>query len=674
MILTIYFSGNPIARFEDHNILCDPDLYMIPDYLKEMGFTPEILSVRSTEAEKAIKEGKRDFILSDGSRYMLTDNSRLIQRNCKYPLNLILFQGTVVGVHQPALTSSITAVCDGYEDYSVLKKWKELYPITERSIHFSKPQTVMIPMRDGCRLATDIYLPEGIKKPLPCVLMRTPYGRTHAQVDALPFVLHGYAVAVQDVRGRHDSEGEWRPFLCETEDGDDTLTAIAEMEWCNGNIGMFGASYLGYTQWAAAASGNPSLKTIVSLVTAGSAFVDSPRYGGAISMALIPWLALTGHHVTDMSKIIRDDWADVLAHRPISEIFTKKLQIQMPFWKEMLSHPCEDVFWKAGNWFDRAVERGGISVPALIETGWFDDNGNGSTEALTLTEAYSEQQRKVIIGAWCHVGNSNYDFGDLYMGDKAIREDLDYNYYAWLEKHLRGRNEVDTGAPVEYYTTGDNQWHSAKKWPPENCSKVCYYLNGNSLTEENGKINDALSYEYNPEHPAPHLVDMSENENMLPADYSTEELRDDYLVFTSEPFKEDTVFSGEGNITISFSTNAPDTDVVVRLLKVDESGRSVVLSTGLLSLRFREGFSREVFAEEGVVYTVKIKTSTFSAMFSPGERLRLSVTSSAENLVFPNPNTKEGLLGCKTFISHNQVHFGKDYPSYIELRKRISTQ
>lgn len=146
----------------------------------------------------------------------------------------------------------------------------------------------MVAMRDNIRLATDIYLPEGAGR-VPTVLVRTPYGKTIGTAAYYRFVQRGYAVVIQDVRGREDSEGEWLPMYYEVEDGDDTLNWIAGQPWSDGGVSMTGGSYLGYVQWAAAASGNPHLKAMLSNVCAGSPFVDVPRRGGCFNSGMLAW-------------------------------------------------------------------------------------------------------------------------------------------------------------------------------------------------------------------------------------------------------------------------------------------------------------------------------------------------------------------------------------------------
>lgn len=165
--------------------------------------------------------------------------------------------------------------------------WKT--PPDEKIYGVNHLGSFLVPMRDGIHLSTDVYVPGGLNEKVPAVLIRTPYGKEDGCEVYYRYVQRGYAVVVQDVRGRNLSEGEWIPNHSEVEDGDDTLNWIAEQSWSSGSVGMVGGSYLGYVQWAAAASGNPHLKALISVVCAGSAFVDLPRRGGCFTSGMLAW-------------------------------------------------------------------------------------------------------------------------------------------------------------------------------------------------------------------------------------------------------------------------------------------------------------------------------------------------------------------------------------------------
>ena len=531
-------------------------------------------------------------------------------------------------------------------------------------------------MRDNIRLATDIYLPEGAGR-VPTVLVRTPYGKTIGTAAYYRFVQRGYAVVIQDVRGREDSEGEWLPMYYEVEDGDDTLNWIAGQPWSDGGVSMTGGSYLGYVQWAAAASGNPHLKAMLSNVCAGSPFVDVPRRGGCFNSGMLAWAFLVSGQHANPELMARDDWDDVLNIRPLEELAPKALGYDIPFLKKWLSHMDYDELWQRGNWKERT---GASRVPALIMSGWFDDNGMGTTEALELYRDYPE--KKVILGPWLHSGNASYDPGGLALGSNALRYDMDLICLAWLEHYLKGAdNGIDRTPKAEYYTCGSNQWKTASNWPVPETKELVLYLdgsredaaasNGGLLTTDSPVHESSDSYLYNPEDPAIHLIDMSENELEVPADYAEEEKRSDVLCYTTECLTEDLTITGDATAEIFLSSDCEDTDLVVRITDVDEAGRSMKLADGVLCVRYRNQFDHPDFMEPGTVYPVKIRTTKVSHTFLKGHRLRVTITSSAENFIFPNRNTRDGFNSVAIKTALNRIHRGGSCASRVVLREEM---
>ncbi|MBB5183337.1 CocE/NonD family hydrolase [Catenisphaera adipataccumulans] len=633
------------------------------------------LGARLHACQTALNIGKSQFTLADGCRYQKKDANHYIQRDVKFPLDLIVSDGEIVGVQTPGREGTTVLVDPNYKNLTVIHAWEKYF---EPHIHpIADVKTVFIPMRDGVRLATDIWLPADVKEPVSCILVRTPYGRDLDAVTFLRYVQRGFALAVQDVRGRNDSEGDWLPEYSETEDGSDTLDYLADQDWCSGRIGMIGGSYLGYVQWAAAASGNPHLKAMVSQVCSGSAFIDIPRRGGTLISGMLAWAFAVSQRKMDAAKMVRDDWDEVLAYRPLADVCKHALGYPVPFWTEWLSHDHDDAFWYRGDWYQRALDNGGVDVPTLIMSGWFDDNGMGTTQALDLTKEAKPGRRKVILGPWKHSGNADYDIHGVYMGDNAIRYDLDLQYFLWFQRYLEGiENGIDRTAPVEYFTLGQNQWKQSQQWPPEQTQPLTLYLSGKdantrlghgtlTFEKEAAAVKDTLIYD--PKNPAVNIIDMSENELEVPEDYTEQEKQTDYLVYTSEPLKEDIIMTGDAKVRLYVQSDVPDTDIVVRLTRVDEDGTSIKLADGLFNMKFVEGFDHKVYMEKDRVYPITIRTTKLSAVFAKGQRIRLTVTSSAVNFIFPNPNTKEGFSSMKTQIAHNSLWHGGSYAARIEF-------
>ena len=636
--------------------------------------------------QEGIRRGEDRFTASSGEIYEKKDKGAYVQRHIKFPRDLAVKDGQIVAFTTPARELCSVLVKDGYEDETVLRQWKEMGFGLPYLVH--GPETFMVPMRDGVKLAADVYLPvkreragqemavAGPEGKVPTVLVRTPYGKRVGAETYYRYVQRGYAVVIQDVRGREDSEGEWLPMHYEVEDGDDTLNWIAAQPWCSGRIGMVGGSYLGYVQWAAAASGNPHLKALISVVCAGSAFVDLPRRGGSFTSGMLAWAFAVSQKTFHPELMERDDWEKVLNIRPLTDLPKKALGYDVPFITRWLEPSDYNDFWRMSNWQERSVR---AQIPALIQSGWFDDNGMGTTEALELVHDFPRGMRKVILGPWQHSGNSKYDMHGVSFGSQALRFDLDWLYFRWFEHHLKEvDNGIDQTAPVEYYTLGQEVWKTAENWPVPETRVTHLYLDSDGhantsagdgrLTFAKPERENCDGYAYDPENPSQHIIDMSENEIEVPEDYTREELRQDLLCYTSPVLKEDLVLTGDMTAELYISSDAPDTDFVVRVTDVDENGRSIKLADGLLSARYRNGFAQSEFLQEGEIVCLKIRTTKLSNCFRKGHRIRVTVTSSAKNFIFPNSNTREGFASARTVVAHNRVYHGGLHASRLTVR------
>ncbi len=641
-------------------------------YLKEQG---EVVLARDEQGCVKISDGNTAQGSAGVERYTSVDGEHFLQRDIKFPNNKLVKNGEVIALYCSAREITNVLVREGMEDETVLKRWKETWP-SEPIYAVKKLGTFMAQMRDGICLSADVYLPENNGKKVPAVLVRTPYGKEDGCESYYRYVQRGYAVVIQDVRGRNESEGEWMPNFHEVEDGDDTLNWIAAQPWSDGNVGMVGGSYLGYVQWAAAASGNPHLKALISVVCAGSAFRDTPRQGGSMSSGTLAWAFSVSQKKFEAQRMVRDDWDEVLNIRPLTDIPRKALGYEVPFLTKWLETSDYNEFWKQSSWLERSK---GTVVPALIQSGWFDDNGMGTSEALELTQDYPKGSKKVILGPWQHSGNSRYDMHHVSFGSEAIRFDLDYLYFKWFEYYLKGiKNDVVNGPTIEYYTVGQERWKTAENWPvPETVVKELYLdSRGNANTSagdgvlvwEKPETDGCDTYVYNPEDPATHIIDMSENEISVPEDYTEEEKRADVLCYTTKPLTEDIVITGDMQVQLYISSDAPDTDFMVRVTDVDEKGRSIKLADGFLSARYHNGFEKSEFLEPGQIVGLNITTTKISNCFRKGHRIRFTVTSGAKNFVFPNSNTREGYNSTETVIANNCVHHGGAYASRILVR------
>lgn len=600
-----------------------------------------------------------------GALYSMREPDLYAERNTVLPTDLLFKQNKLAAFLCPSREACVILLRDGCEqDVIVLAEWRDytgtasLYPV-----RFDK--TVDVRMRDGIFLATDVYLPGGADKKLSTILIRTCYGKSLNKHLYYRYVQRGYAVVIQDVRGREDSEGEFIPMYNEIDDGDDTLNWIAGQKWSDGRIGTIGASYLGYVQWAMAASGNPHLAAMISIVTAGSAFTDIPRRGGLFTSGTLAWAFMMSEQRANPALMKRDDWDELMNLRPLQDIPVKALGKRIPFLDEWLRHNHNDAFWQKGDCFRNFGRR---QIPALIMSGWFDDNSMGTTEALELTKDYPPGQRKVILGAWNHGANTRYDIHGVPMGEQALRYDLDLIFLKWFDCHLRGiANGIEKTPAVEYFTLTQNRWKFCDSWPPAACKPFLLYLGADGTLLEEPAKEGADSYLYDPQNPAPHVVDMSENELEVPEEYTEVDQRADVLCYTTGVLTKNVIVTGEMTVELFISSDAADTDFIVRIEEADEAGRTIKYADAMLGAKYRNGFDHPDLMEAGKIYQLRMKTTKLSKLFAAGNRIRLTVTSSAQNFAFPNSNTADGYNSQRTVVAKNTVYYGRKLPSQLIL-------
>lgn len=599
------------------------------------------------------------------------------QRKKRYPMDIIIYKNEVISFVVTNREECIVLVKDGYEKYTPQNLWEKA-KISKDDFRVKKLGDHMVSMRDGVKLATEVWIPETKENNtrFPTVFIRTPYGKDGISESQLRFVQRGYALVVQDVRGREKSQGEFSSKGSEILDGDDSLNWIVQQSWCDGNIGMYGASYLGYVQWAAASTGNPHLKAIVSIVTAGSPFGDLPRKGGTMASGMLAWMFAMAKKNFHPEAMERDDWDQIVKMRPIKDIPEKILGKPILFWDNYMNHSLYDEFWQRMDWSNKGDK---INVPSLIVSGWFDDNGQGSLEAWSMNAKHNRENMKMILGPWLHKANTNRDIGDISFGNNAIRYDIDLAFQKWFDKHLKNMDTgIDKEPAVEYYVQGSNKWNNSNTWTPKESVRKNLYLdslgqantsNGDGKLTWEKKFNHSYDeYSYDPQNPTPHLIDLRENELNVPANYKDVEKRKDVLVYTSDVLEEEVTIAGEVFADIYAETSAKDTDWVVRLTDVDMEGNSRRLVDGVYRAKYIDDFKKEALLSEGEIRKYRIIMFHTSNTFKKGHRIRVEITSSAENLIFPNQNTGNDFsTDTKYVIAHQKIYHSEEYPSKVSI-------
>lgn len=494
---------------------------------------------------------------------------------------------------------------------------------------------VRIPMRDGVRLSTNVYLPESSTKS-GALLVRTPYGKGERLLPGYnAFIKAGYAVVVQDVRGRYASEGSFRTPAQETDDSDDTVRWIVRQPWSDGLVGMLGGSYLGIVQWRAALAGNRHLVAISPVVSGCDEFTDrfySP--GGALKL---------GHRLLWIADNLRaPGWrtpafSSFVEHLPLRTADRAAAGHSVDLWQHALDHPTYDRHWRGLSVRERLST---VQTPALIIGGWYDNYAESDLQAFSLLRTRSAAHR-IVIGPWGH--NMSIEFPSHIAFGPDASAPIRHYQLDWFNHWMRSPQPVPEFAmpPVRIFVMGINKWRDEREWPLSRARPVAYYL-GNTARANSAGGDGILSREpgrtasdtfvYDPRLPVPTQGGAVCCDPKVfpygPMDQRTVERREDVLVYTSAPLKQDLEVTGPVEVTLHVSTTVPDTDFTAKLVDVHPDGHARNLCDGILRLRYREGLDKLRLAKPGQTYAIRIQAGVTSNVFRSGHRIRLEVSSS----------------------------------------------
>ncbi|MBM3278572.1 MAG: CocE/NonD family hydrolase [Candidatus Handelsmanbacteria bacterium] len=533
-------------------------------------------------------------------------------------------------------------------------------------------KNVEIPMRDGTLLRANITRPkaEGV---FPALVERTPYnkeGGAENQVGAPEFFAkRGYAVVIQDVRGMFASDGVFYPFRDDgaglNRDGHDTVEWMAAQPWCNGEVGMFGGSYSGATQYRAALSRPPHLRALFVRESSADYHREWVYRDGAFELGFSLYWA---HAVTsinlaklaegeqfarhrrllDQAKRDMDDWYGRLPLYPCCFL------VGLCDWHNTwLAHPEDGPYW----WeFNVEKYHDQIETPAYHLGGWYDIFLNGTLKNYlglkrrARTEKARQNQR-LIIGPWVH-GAGNIGVSKAGEWDFGPAAGLDFNQLRlpWFDHWLKGKeNGVMDEAPVRLFVMGRNEWRSEAAWPLPDTRYTNYYfhsgpsgsipsLNDGTLSPQPPAGSEHPdSFVYDPDHPIPTL---GGNTLGIPDGVRDQRPSDRLcLTYTSAPLDKELEVTGPVKAVLYALSSAPDTDWVVRFEDVDPDGYSRNLCDGILRARYRHSFAQPELLDPGKVYRFEVDLWATSNAFLPGHRLRVVVTSSSFPRFDRNLNT-----------------------------------
>ncbi|MEN6548002.1 MAG: CocE/NonD family hydrolase [Armatimonadia bacterium] len=555
---------------------------------------------------------------------------------------------------------------------------------------------VMMPLRDGVRLAVDLYRPARDGKALagefPVVLLRTPYDkRNHATTGAF-YAQRGYVFAAQDVRGRWASEGEFYAFAHEGPDGYDTVEWLAAQPWCNGRIGTCGQSYEAAVQTALASLNPPHLAAMIPTYGPSSYYHHSMRHSGALEQRFFVYafsmLTTSREAQADCNikaaanEAAANTW-DWVRAQPIREGETPlRLVPSYERWcLDLLTKVVYDEYWQQPGygpmpWYDQHAD-----VPTLYLGGWYDTYTRATVTNYMAMSRRQKSPVRLMMGPWHHGGIGVPSAGDLAFGPQGAIPHHETLRLQWFDRFLKDLpTGIDETPPVRYFVMGGGEgmqaigktiehggeWRTAESWPPPGASETAYYLHGNGelSTKPPTAEDDKTTYLFDPDDPVPTIGGNlsalpiqpggfdQRNDPRFPFAKGTLPLsaRQDVLCFQTPPLEEDVVVAGPLVVKLYVQTDGLDTDFTAKLIDVYPPGPNypdgcaLNIADSILRLRFRDGFEQEALAEPGKVYEISFELYPTANRFVKGHRIRVDVSSSNYPRFDVNPNTG-GTLG-----------------------------
>jgi putative CocE/NonD family hydrolase len=578
------------------------------------------------------------------------------------------------------------------------------------SLH-AQPETVLVPMRDGVKLATDIYKPEALTEKLPVILTRTPYNKDSAKKHGEYFAQHGYIFIAQDTRGRYGSEGVWHWMTDDGVDSVDCAKWIIAQPWSDGQIGMIGTSYVGGTQHAMALEKAPGLATVIPVDAVSNCGVQSMRNAGAFEMRFWNWIMLNGGKGSNAAqdpgtaavlKEMADNRLTYLTHLPLRRGTTPlKLAPEYEDWLiNAMRHGADDAFWRQNNIIDHAADY--KDMPVMLVGGWYDSWAGNTTANFRALSGTLKKEVVLIMGPWIHGAQAKSAHGQADFGaEAAIADELAWRL-AWYD-HVMKAKPMPFAKKVRYFTMGSGdgkktadgklahggQWHDSDVWPPAGTQNTHFYFGADGVLSTE-KQTGSSSYTFDPKNPVPTIGgNISSGDGIMlqgawdqrggphvwnwpqPLPLSA---RNDVLVFQTAPLEADVEVTGELEVKLWVSSDCEDTDFTAKLLDVHPAstdwpgGFDLNIADGICRARFRDSLKEEKLMEPGKVYPLTIRLYPTSNVFKKGHRIRVDISSSNFPRFDVNPNTGEPLQQHRRMQNAvNSIHHDADHPSHIVL-------
>lgn len=535
-----------------------------------------------------------------------------------------------------------------------------------------------VPMRDGVLLSADVYRPAGVHR-APAIVFRTPYDNGHPRYveQALWFAPRGYAYVAVDCRGRHDSDGKWYAWHHEADDGFDTQEWVGQQPWCDGQVGTTGGSYGGLTQWLAAPQRSHYLKAMVPWVTPSDFWFQDNYVGGAFQLCLNMWWSVQNSGRV-MQNLQPYDLQQMYRALPLidADRFTGRT---IDFYRDWLKHEAYDHYWRAISNHGRYAE---IDVPVYNIGGLYDAYAGAACINYNGMRAEGREHQKLLIGPWTHAPLGGSVAGEIDFGPKAVVERIGEEL-RWFDFFLKGlETGIDDEPSVRVFVTGVNRWLTGGEWPLNGLQPTPLFLHSEGAA--NTLIGDGRlsfikpgaerpdQFLYDPAHPVPTVGgNHSSTPEFLAAgafDQRNIEMRNDVLVYTSDPLPDAVQVVGPVQARLYVASSAPDTDFTARLVDVRPDGYAMNLCEGILRLRYRDSWEQPTLMTPGVGYVITIDMGITSHVFRAAHRIRLDVSSSSFPRFDRNLNTGEPIAyATRMEIAKQTVVHSAEYASHVLL-------
>lgn len=585
---------------------------------------------------------------------------------------------------------------------------------------------LMIPMRDGVRLASDVYRPvyggRPISDKLPVLLQRTPYNKNGGNIVASAeyFARHGYVVVLQDLRGRYQSEGVFTKYIGEGRDGYDTIEFIAKLPYSNGKVGMWGTSYASHAQANAAKLKPPHLQTmVINMGGLSNGWDHKVRNHGAFELQQLTWAFSQLAEETDdpvIRKMLNEenvrDWLSALPLRKGLNPLSVAPNFE-DFILTMQTHGDYDEYWKNPdvNWveyYDSTAD-----IPMLLLSGWYDSYGGGTIENYIGLSQRLKSPVKLVMGAWTHGGNTRTHAGNVEFGADAGIADFHQAFHLrWFDRYLKDRETGVDDSAVRVFVMGNGDghkdedgrlyhggyWREAADWPLPDTQNTPYYFHADGTLQTAPPTDESppTTYTFDPADPVPTIGGSFSSTGPVfePGAYDQRETadvygssppylplgaREDVVVFQTEPLAQNVEVIGPIAVRLFVSSSAVDTDFTAKLIDAYPpsadfpSGYNMNLTDGILRTRYRNRADRQEFMKPRKVYELTVTPFPTANLFKTGHRIRIDISSSNFPRFDVNPNTGEALGKNRRAVeADNSIYHDADHPSHVILPIVIS--